>query len=180
MKDRAFGEDEKREGEEDGEDFAQRDEGEGQKGGGVDEEGGAAIVPGEGDEAEGEGGGDHPEAGGVAVVYCADVAPHDEDKHEEDGEGAEPEIAARLQDGSNEEEAGVGKPDPCPFVLGLLRDGFVGGHEALWEVYAERLRVLFETAEGDGRDAEHHEGKAEEAKPMADRTAGTRIAEDAE
>ena len=45
---------------------AQRDKGEGQERGGVDEEGGAALVPREGDEAESEGGGDHPEAGWMA------------------------------------------------------------------------------------------------------------------
>ena len=176
----SFCEDENHQAEIDGEDFAQRGEGEGEEGCGVDEEGGTALVPREGDEAESEGCGDHPEAGGKAFVRGADVAPHDEDEDEENGEGGEPENAARLEDGVDEEEAGVGKPDPCPLVPGFLRDGFGGRHEAFWKVYAERLGVLFETAEGDGRDAEHHEGKAEEAKPMADRTAGTRIAEDAE
>ena len=88
--------------------------------------------------------------------------PEDGEEDQEGGNGAEPQVAARLQGGLDEEEAGVGEPHPGPWVAGVVPIGVAMGIVLFFGVYAS-LRVLFESTEGDSGDAQHEQCKAEQA-----------------
>ena len=113
---------------------AHRLDGEGKEGGGVDEERGRSLVPGEGYKAEEEGGDDHRVAERRLRIGGVHVENEDAEEGEEDGGGGGPHPEGGVEDGIDEEEAGVGEPEPCPVAAALLRDGVGGRHgEALWE-----------------------------------------------
>src|SRR5450631_569395 len=114
--------------ENEGDDLPRRLDDEGKKRCGVDEECGSAAVPREHRESQNESGADHPEACGQGWACSVEESPEDAKEDDEAGNGAEPEVAVRLKQRLDQEEAGVGEPHPCPSVLAALRVGFVGGH----------------------------------------------------
>ncbi len=102
-------------------------------------------------------------------------------------------MTAGLHDGIDEEEAGVGEPDPGPLGLACARDDVLAGHgccgchgllqSSLRRAGCDvgiRLCILLSAVEDDAADAEHDQGEADECIPMGGEGNGVSVVEDAE
>jgi len=108
---------------------AQRNDAEGNERRRVDEEAGSAGVPRKGHHPQNERERNHPVAEGATLIARAHVEIEDPEEGGEDRQRTEPKHQARFQQWSQEQEAGVGEPYPCPVgVAGGARDGVCGAH----------------------------------------------------